>query len=675
MGSELLARGGTPVRLRPVRWRTREVAIGDVVLGGVRPIAVQSMTTTRTADAAATAAQVARLARAGCALVRVTVPSRPDAEALPEIRRLLAADGIRVPLVADIHFTPRLALQVVEHVEKVRVNPGNFSDRKSLDGRPYDPSRWDEDLARVRAAFVPLVDRARELGVALRIGTNHGSLSDRILHRFGDTPEGMVESALEFVRICEERGHRQLVISMKASHTGVMVRAYRLLASRLDDGGSRYPLHLGVTEAGGGDEGRMKSAAGIATLLADGLGDTVRVSLTEDPVAEVPVARELIELYAAPAGDETAAAASDVSEVRNPLDPLRRETARVALGPFAAGGDEPPRVELVVGPETSPDLVLAARPPVELVDVEAADGSALAAAFDLLERLPADRVARGLTLADEAVAAALREQPELRRRLAASCDRLAVVLGPQHDDIGKLLELAGSGALLVLLRLGRPLAEGGAEDVTDFATRLAGRAPRIMAGVRPAASEDAIPAHRLLAAALDRAGARIPLVLCEPADAPGDPRLGTTGRLGALLLDGIGDAVRLAAARDPRRSVRLMHGILQATRRRLEQAEFIACPSCGRTLFDLEETTARIRTLTAHLKLKIGVMGCVVNGPGEMADADYGYVGWGEGKVALFVGREMVERDIPFADAPERLVELIRNRGDWIDPEPDSDPA
>ncbi|NJN63935.1 MAG: (E)-4-hydroxy-3-methylbut-2-enyl-diphosphate synthase, partial [Acidobacteria bacterium] len=298
MGSDRSAIETGPITLLPPRRATLEVAIGDVVIGGSRPIAVQSMTTTRTSDAAATAAQIAALARAGCEIVRVTVPSTPDAEALPEIRRILAREAVRVPLVADIHFTPRLALQVVEHVEKVRVNPGNFADKKTLREESYDQSRWDRDVERLNAVFAPLVDRAKELGVAMRIGTNHGSLSDRILHRFGDTPEGMVASALEFVKICEDRGYHALVISMKASNTQVMTRAYRLLAQRLDAQGSRYPLHLGVTEAGGGDEGRIKSAAGIATLLLEGLGDTVRVSLTEDPVHEVPVARELVQLFA-----------------------------------------------------------------------------------------------------------------------------------------------------------------------------------------------------------------------------------------------------------------------------------------------------------------------------------------------------------------------------------------
>ncbi len=352
---------GAPAFLvsRAVRRRAHEVAIGDVIVGGRHPIAVQSMTTTRTADAAATAAQVAALARAGCAIVRVTVPSKPDAEALPEIRRILAQEGVTVPLVADIHFTPNLALAVVDLVEKVRVNPGNFADRKSLKGEAYDDARWEQDVQRLYELFAPLVDRARERGVALRIGTNHGSLSDRIVHRFGDSPLGMVESALEFVRIAEDRGFDRIVISMKASNPQVMVRAYRLLVDRLDREHRPYPLHLGVTEAGGGDEGRIKSSAGIATLLADGLGDTVRVSLTEDPVNEVPVARELVRQFGLggtlPGADvETTGPLErggnppvEVVETRDPLDPVRRPAARIEAGPMAFGGDEVPRVELV----------------------------------------------------------------------------------------------------------------------------------------------------------------------------------------------------------------------------------------------------------------------------------------------------------------------------------------
>ncbi|GAB4371465.1 MAG: hypothetical protein Kow0062_07050 [Acidobacteriota bacterium] len=665
--------GARPDRDRgraPWPWRrpSLEVAIGDVVIGGRRPIAIQSMTTTPTADAVATARQIAALARAGCEIVRVTVPSRPDAEALPEIRRLLAREGVRVPLVADIHFTPRLALSVVEHVEKVRVNPGNFTDRKSVAGRGYDDRRWEQDRERLAAMFGPLVDRAKELGVAIRIGTNHGSLSDRILWRWGDTPEGMVASALEFIEIAEDRGFHDIVVSMKASNTQVMTRAYRLLAERLDRRGRPYPLHLGVTEAGGGDAGRMKSAVGIAPLLAEGLGDTVRVSLTEDPLAELPVARELVALFARPPAPEPSAGAPPVVRA---APPSRRPAAAVAVGGREWGAEHPPRVELTVDAATEVEPVLFARPPVELVEAVAPVPEAIADALDVLARFTRDRAARSLLLGGEALAAVAADAG-LRGRVAMAVDRIGLSVDAPGGALDALLELPWTGARLALLRLGE---RTDLDAIAAFARALAGRAPNVLAGLDAARGEQVIDGYRVLARALDRSGARIPLVLRDARVPEGDPRVGQAGRLGALLVDGLGDAVSAPAGREPRATASRLHGLLQAARRRLERAEFIACPSCGRTLFDLERTTARIEKLTAHLKLRIGVMGCVVNGPGEMADADYGYVGWGEGKVALFVGHRMVEKDIPADEAPQRLVELIRSRGDWTDPPADDSPA
>ncbi len=654
--------------LRPRRRRAHEVRIGDVWIGGAHPVAVQSMTTTRTSDAAATAAQIAALARAGCAIVRVTVPGKPDAEALPEIRALMKREGITVPLVADIHFTPTLALKVVEHVEKVRVNPGNFADRKSLSGESYDEARWQQDVERMHQLFAPLVDRAKELGVALRIGTNHGSLSDRIVYRYGDNPEGMVQSALEFVRLAEDRGHRDLVISMKASNTQVMTVAYRLLVRRMDEAGLLpYPLHLGVTEAGGGDEGRMKSAAGIATLLADGLGDTVRVSLTEDPCHEVPVAEDLVRLFALPAAFDAPEERSALAERRDPYEPVRRPAARLAMGAFPVGGDEVPRVEFTTPPCDGRVIaaVLAARPPVELLDVVVRTPQDVDAAFASLRQLPAEGPARGITL--EGAGRAAIAQPGFAAALRASADRLTLVLGPGEPPAGAVAA-APPDVPLALLHPFEGALPAAADGLVAFARGLAGLRPGLLAGLRPGPGTDVIGAYRLVAAALDAAGARLPLVLVDRPAPAENPLLGRTGRLSALLLDGLGDAVRVPCGPNPAATAALVHGILQSCRRRLEKADYIACPSCGRTLFELEETTARIRDLTAHLKLKIAVMGCVVNGPGEMADADYGYVGWGEGKVALFVGKTMVQKDIPSAEAPAKLVELIRERGHWTEP-------
>lgn len=652
-----------------IRRRAREVLIGDVVIGGRHPIAIQSMTTTRTADAGATAAQIVRLARAGCAMVRVTVPSRPDAEALPEIRRLLRHEGIRVPLIADIHFTPAVAMLVVEHVEKVRVNPGNFADRKSLKGEVYDSSRWAEDVERAYNLFAPLVDRARELGVALRIGTNHGSLSDRIVERFGDSPQGMVESALEFVEVCQDRGHHNVVISMKASNTQVMVRAYRLLAERLDAAFEPYPLHLGVTEAGGGDEGRIKSAAGIAALLVDGLGDTIRVSLTEDPVNEIPVARELVRVFGVTRWDPIPAPALEIYERRRPLDPVRRPASPLALRGITLGGEEVPRVELIVDRWDSNlvDGILRARPPVEIVDAVVREPEDLPLARGFLQKFPPETPARALTLAT----------PEVRRAYLAGAgtgpstegiDRVGMLVDPDQDDLPGLARVFSTIPRLFIMALQGSFPGKEEGRVERFARGVAACPAGTAAALCACSGEDSVHANRLLAAVLDSQGSPSPILLVDRPGKEEDPRVSTAGRLAALLLDGIGDGVRIRAENDPLARARLLHNILQASRRRLERADFIACPSCGRTLFDLEETTARVRALTEHLKLKIAVMGCVVNGPGEMADADFGYVGWGTGKVALFVGREMVEKDVPSSEAPERLVHLIKARGRWVDP-------
>lgn len=679
MGESALRAG---LALDGYRRESREVAIGDVRIGAGHPIAVQSMTTTFTADAEATAAQVIELARAGCEIVRVTVPSKRDAAALPGIRERMRQAGVSVPLVADIHFTPKLALQVVEHVEKVRINPGNFVDRKSLTGGGYDDGKWEEDLERAYEMFAPVVDRARELGVALRIGTNHGSLSDRILHRYGDTPDGMVASALEFVRIAEDRGHRDIVLSMKASNVQVMVRAYRLLADTLESGASGlYPLHLGVTEAGGGDDGRIKSAAGIATLLAEGLGDTIRVSLTENPVHEVPVGRALVDAFARPA-EGPAPVTIDLEETRQPLDPRPRETAEFRARHVAWGGRNVPRVEVVCAPG-HPDLAAEVRgvwPPVEVVDLRVAgdhpDWTQVAASLpDVPDADPESPV--WAVTADAAAVEALLADGESWGRLRSRIDRLGVVFDDDLEGIGRLADRAPGVPVLALRRVSGPTSRGQADRIVAFARELAGRAPDWAAGLEPGAGSDATVAYRVLCAALDRAGARLPVVLADrPALDGDDLRLTVTGRLSALLLDGQGDAVRLPADRGGvGQAARLAHAVLQACRKRLEQAEYIACPSCGRTRFELEETTERIRGLTSHLKLKIGVMGCVVNGPGEMADADYGFVGWGEGRVALFVGREMVEKDIPYDAAPGRLVELIKSRGDWTEPRASGHPS
>lgn len=694
-------------RSTPQRRATFEVRVGDVVLGGAQPIRVQSMTTTDTLDVVATADQSERLAGAGCEIVRITAPSLREAEALGEIRRELDRRGVRVPLVADIHFTPNAALVAAEHVEKVRINPGNYADKKRFEVREYTDAQYREELERVAARFRPLVRRLRELGRALRIGTNHGSLSDRVLNRFGDTPAGMVESALEFLDVCEAEGYRDVVFSMKSSNAQVAIQAYRLLATRLAErapGAASYPFHLGVTEAGDGEDGRVKSAIGIGALLEDGIGDTLRVSLTEDPVREVPVARALAARYearfakpaaAAAAGSEpgpvragvavinecasspgspSAAAAPPGRWTANPFAHERRATRVVRVGALALGGDEPVRVELDLGP-VPPDGARAARDLAAafagagdvaceslLVDLASPRDAALADAF-------ADALRAAGIGAPLAVRSRLADGPPPARvaaRFVASIDATS----PDADALATFARAArAQGAALEWSFALSPAALPGAVGAALVAADTAGVDALLLSAEAP------LPVHaaRALAAALDERGrADLPLVLrhrSDPFQTAPAALLAAATDLGAPLCDGLGDLVSLGGFAPADRALVLAYRILQGARLRTSWTEFISCPSCGRTLFDLEETTARIRARTGHLKgLKIAVMGCIVNGPGEMADADFGYVGSGVGKVNLYVGKSCVVRNVPEVDASERLVALIRERGAWSEP-------
>jgi (E)-4-hydroxy-3-methylbut-2-enyl-diphosphate synthase len=678
-------RHGFVYRRRP----TRTVHVGDVAVGSSHPIRVQSMTTPSTQDTAATVAQIERLVGAGCEIVRLTVPTTRDAENLPAIRQELARRRVRVPLVADIHFTPAAAMKAIDHVEKIRINPGNYADKKKFAVREYSDSQYEEELERIERVFAPLVERAKALGVSMRIGTNHGSLSDRIMNRYGDTPEGMVESALEFVRICERRGYRELILSMKASNPVVVLQVYRLLAERMAAEGMDYPFHLGVTEAGDGEDGRIKSAIGIGALLDDGLGDTIRVSLTEDPVAEVPVARALAAPYNArrsPAGGgggEPRPAPPATLAVANGV---RRASAELAIGPRTVGGEAPVLVEVPLRarldePEAlraELDRQVGVRVPeetrAELVSMEAdaaADRAALAVLRGSMELVAphtalSARVAAPLVL--EASAEELDAWLDAAHRLHLRYEAGARAPAGAWD---RLFDRAASRRTALLVEVGAREGEmetavGGA---VDLAKAAAARGVEPMLAVAPDRRWSPAHAERLLAGRLHDAGLRSPLLLLDRPEArEADPLLAPAAALGGLLCDGIGDAIQVdaGAADDSRRAA---FGILQAARVRITRTEFISCPSCGRTLFDLEETTARIKARTAHLKgVKIAVMGCIVNGPGEMADADFGYVGWGEDKIALFVGKEMVAKDIPTGIADQRLVELIREHGRWVDP-------
>ncbi len=654
-------------RFRAVRRPTREVAVGGVGVGGRNPLRLQSMTTSDTEDVAATLAQCIRLAEAGCEIIRITAPNKAAAIALRDIHRQFRAAGFAQPLVADIHFLPAAAMEAVEHVEKVRVNPGNYADKKKFAVREYTDSQYREELERLHEAFSPLVLRAKALGRALRIGTNHGSLSDRILNRHGDTPMGMVESALEFVRIAESHGFRDLVLSLKASNPKVMVEAYRLAARRMADEGMDYPLHLGVTEAGEGEDARIKSAIGIGSLLADGLGDTLRVSLTEDPWHEIPVCRELARRAEALWSQADAAkAAGDARDAVEPYAFRRRPATEVALSPGCkVGGSQPPRVVVsATAPLDRPaDIVR------EVLEVHAGQREARIEGLLLRHRGPAD--ANGV--------AALRDG--LQGHVQAlflegdSAPDDALLAGPGLPVIPVLPAGAINPGLAAAWK-----ASGRTWAIDALPSELPALLPLlgpscIVTCTRLAPGLHALGTYRLLAEALRLAGAANPLwIRCAEAHrALAEPGFGgelleASIQAGGLLVDGLGDLIACDVPAAATKRLTLAYDILQGARARQTKTEYVACPSCGRTLFDIQSTTLRIKARTGHLKgVTIAVMGCIVNGPGEMADADFGYVGGAPGKINLYVGKEPVRFNIAQEEAVERLVDLIKEHGKWVE--------
>jgi len=609
---------------------TREVKVGNVGIGGDNPIRVQSMITCDTMDTEASIQQTMELAEAGCEIVRITAPTVKDARNLEHIVKGLREGGCDVPIVADIHFKPEAAMEAAKWVEKVRINPGNYADSKKFAIREYTDDQYTAELNRIRERFSPLVELCKTRGIAMRIGTNHGSLSDRILNRYGDTPLGMVESALEFARIARDLDYHAFVFSMKASNPKVMIAAYRLLLARLnglDDedarrgrGGSpeppgrlgsiastwNYPLHLGVTEAGEGEDARIKSAIGIGSLLADGIGDTIRVSLTEDSPHEVPVAKALIENIR-----NTSNAEHRESNVELSFDPFsyqRRATEKIERDGVKLGGDELIRV--------------------------------------LVRQANFEKIAHKIDRMGD-------YKPEIVYENAN-----IVAIDPRDEET---------------------IAELNAQQSAQFVT------------VADETDLPVIAAFRLLTAKLH---ARHPILLKDTlvggADLNGPGRLGSIAptsdflqtlltastTIGSLLCDGIGDAVLVQGEEAPGQALRLSYNILQAAGSRIFKTDYVACPSCGRTLFNLQTTTAKIKAATLHLKgVKIAIMGCIVNGPGEMADADFGYVGGAPGKVNLYVGKTAVKFNIPEAEAVDRLKDLIREHGKWVDPAPQPTPV
>ena len=579
---------------------TREVMTGSVGIGGGNPIRLQSMLTCDTMDTDACVSQTLALVAVGCEIVRITAPTVKDAANLEVIVRRLRDDGCEVPIVADIHFKPEAALEAARWVEKVRVNPGNYADSKKFKIIEYTDAQYLAELDRIRERFAPLVRLCKDRGVAMRIGTNHGSLSDRIMNRYGDTPLGMVESAVEFARIARELDYHAFVFSMKASNPKVMINAYRLLVARLNELGPdwNYPIHLGVTEAGDGEDGRIKSAIGIGSLLHDGIGDTIRVSLTEDSVHEIPVARALASPF-------------DIGPLR-PVGPIASD-APLSFDPFSYSRRASEMLSLSSVAEPGQQVSLGAE---QLVRV--------AIRRDQFEKI-AHKIARMGDYKPEFIA----------------------------EDAG--------------------IQEVDPRDSQAIAT-LNGAPDAKLVTLRDGLDLPVIAGYRLLAARLDP---RHPILLKDVL-LPGstsadflDALLAAATNIGSLLCDGIGDAILIQGESAPGQALRLAYNVLQAAGSRIFKTDYVACPSCGRTLFDLQSTTARIKASTVHLKgVKIAIMGCIVNGPGEMADADFGYVGGAPGKINLYVGKTPVKFNIPEAEAVDRLKDLIREHGKWVDPAP-----
>ena len=672
------------------RRKSRVVTVGDVPIGGDQPIRLQSMTISDTMDTDAAVAETIQLVDAGCELVRLTAPSLNEAENLRHIKAALNRRGVRVPLIADIHFTPNAALKAAEYVEKVRINPGNYADKKRFAEREYSDSEYEAELERIDQRFKPLVLKLKQYGVAMRIGTNHGSLSDRIMNRFGDTPQGMVESALEFVRICRRYDYHDIILSMKASNPLVMIQAYRLLAARMDEEGMDYPFHLGVTEAGDGVEGRVKSAIGIGALLEDGIGDTIRVSLTEDAVHELPAAHAIAGPYNRRGVNSAAPNIPGPVERRNPYGYDRRFSCEVALGSLAMGVGQPVRVELATTvPVTDVEGTLAqikaltvpAQPndPVcEIVRLRAETPDDLRALASLDERLKQGSTTPLLSL--DVPLSCIADVPPL-------AGLAKIVTPPPSDNEPSDWDQAARGVLIWSQQRGAalewhlspacvpPFIRHQYDPTLAGLARTASRLAKLAALFQPCpvvfslGVPDPQPAYRYLAAHLDAEGHACPLHL-KTADLHGrdDLMYPAAIQLGALLCDGLGDSIQIDSDASPTEALHLSYTILQAARLRMSKTEFISCPSCGRTLFNLQTTTERIKSRMSHLKdVKIAIMGCIVNGPGEMADADFGYVGSGPGKISLYVGKECVERNIPSEQAEERLIQLIKDHGKWVD--------
>jgi len=659
------------------------VNVGEVAVGGSNPIRVQSMTTSDTQDVEATVKQSIALAEVGCEIIRITAPNVAAAKCLQAIRRELSKAGFaKIPLVADIHFLPSAAMEAVEHVEKIRVNPGNYADKKKFNQREYTDADYDNELVRLHEAFSPLVLRCKELGRSMRIGTNHGSLSDRIMNRYGDTPLGMVESALEFLRIAESHSYHSIILSMKASNPKVMIEAYRLLVDRMQKEAMRYPLHLGVTEAGDGEDGRIKGAIGIGSLLLDGLGDTIRVSLTEDSVYEVPVARAIAEkamhlwTQAKPLAIKPAATDS--------IDPFyftKREVKPIELSPSCKISSElPPRIIVTLKPEDAGNLSHVFQ------SIRIADTPVEGLLFKVKSALAIREIKEKLSQGVEVIKPSfvLFEIPNtLELDELSSCfdkttdsHKYGIVRCFDTKD-ADLLKNFASFANKQNLVLACDLNSDAATALRSTIREIKNTDLILTYSGQHLPQDYHNPGtYRALVESFKNLDLKLPIWIRNTEATSILNQTSFLSKLieasilsGSLLCDGIGDLISIETEQEPARALKLCYNLLQGAGARISKTEFVACPSCGRTLFDLQTTTQRIRAQTGHLKgIKIAIMGCIVNGPGEMADADFGYVGGAPAKINLYVGKNCVQYNIPQAEADAKLIALIKEHGKWVEP-------
>ena len=623
------------------RFKTIEVKVGPIAIGGKNPIHIQSMTTANTMNTSATVDESIRMIDAGCKLVRITAPSKKDAENLANIKNELRLKGYKTPLVADIHYTPNAAEIAAKIVEKVRINPGNYADKKKFEEIDYTDESYNNELLRIEEKFTPLVQICKQNNTSMRIGTNHGSLSDRILSRYGDTPKGMVESALEFIRICRKHDYHNIVISMKASNTRVMVHAYRLLVNEMIKEGMKYPLHLGVTEAGEGEDGRIKSAVGIGTLLSEGIGDTIRVSLTEAPEYEMPVAQKILDHF---------------KNIHN--HKKIAETKQHQIDYFQYKKRKTFQVENIGNKNV----------PIVISDLSNRKKITQASFFSLGYRysVPLDKW----------------------HISEMASDFIYIGENEINFEIPGTLRIISNYSSWIKHKKGFPIFNlKEYEKIKDFSETL--NFLKIFDHEITPSSIDILKNNKSLVIFLESENINCiaamrkfffelmeekienPIIISRKYEFNDDEQLQISASIdiGSLLIDGLGDGICISSNNCSNKMLNsISFGILQASRTRISKTEYISCPSCGRTLFDLQETTAKIRKVTDHLKgVKIGIMGCIVNGPGEMADADYGYVGTGPGKITLYKEKTVVKKNVPESEAVDALIDLIKENGDWVE--------